>query len=58
MRGRTYKNNAGLLLVKSEKEKISLKGVDVVNAKDVTIADLYPLGRLTIYTEQSLKELA
>ena len=58
MRGRTYKNNAGLLLVKSEKEKISLKGVDVVNARDVTIADLYPLGRLTLYTENSLKELA
>ena len=57
MRGRTYKNNAGLLLVKSEKEKISLSGVDVVNAKDVTIADLYPLGRLTLYTENSLKEL-
>ncbi|MGV8142563.1 MAG: 50S ribosomal protein L4 [Candidatus Pacearchaeota archaeon] len=58
MRGRTYKNNAGLLLVKSEKEKITLKGVDVVNAMDVTIADLYPLGRLTLYTENSLKELA
>ncbi len=57
MRGRTYKNNAGLLLVKSEKEKISLSGVDVVNARDVTIADLYPLGRLTLYTENSLKEL-
>ncbi len=58
MRGRTYKSNAGLLLIKSEKEKISLSGVDVVNARDVTIADLYPLGRLTLYTENSLKELA
>jgi large subunit ribosomal protein L4e len=57
-RGRNYKNNAGLLLVKSKKEKISLKGVDVVNAKEVSISDIYPLGRLTLYTENSLKELA
>jgi large subunit ribosomal protein L4e len=57
MRGKRYKNNAGILLVKSEKEKISLKGVDVVNAKDVQISDLYPLGRLTLYTQNSLKEL-
>lgn len=56
-RGRNYKSNAGLLLVKSEKEKISLKGIDVVNAKDVSISDIYPLGRLTLYTENSLKEL-
>ncbi len=57
MRNRKYKSNAGLLFVKAKDEKISLKGVDVVNAKDLTIADLYPLGRLTLYTEQSLKEL-
>ena len=57
MRGRTYKKNSGLLFVKSEKEKISIKGVDVINARDVTVADLYPLGRLTLYTENSLKEI-
>lgn len=58
LRGRTYKRNAGLLLVKSQKEKISLKGIDVVNAEEVSISDIYPLGRLTLYTENSLKELA
>ncbi len=57
MRNRKYKSSAGLLFVKAKDEKISLKGVDVVNANDLKIADLYPLGRLTIYTEQSLKEI-
>jgi large subunit ribosomal protein L4e len=57
MRGRKNKSNAGILLVKSKAEKISIKGIDVVNANDLEIADIYPLGRLTIYTEQSLKEL-
>jgi large subunit ribosomal protein L4e len=57
MRNRKYKSSAGLLLVKSKNEKISLKGVDVVNAGELEIADLYPLGRLTLYTEKSLSEL-
>lgn len=57
MRNRKYKSNAGLLLVKSKDEKILLNGVDVVNANELEIADLYPLGRLTLYTEQALKEL-
>ena len=57
MRNRKYKSSAGLLLVKSSKEKISLKGIDVVSAGQLKIEDLYPLGRLTLYTEESLKEL-
>lgn len=57
MRSRTYKSSAGLLLVKGKDEKISIKGVDVRSANELAIADLYPLGRLTLYTEQSLKEL-
>ena len=57
LRGRTYKSNAGLLLIKSAKEKIFLKGIDVRAANEVSIADIYPLGRLTLYTEHALKEL-
>ncbi len=57
MRGNMYKSSAGLLLVKSPTEKISLKGIDVVSTNELSIADLYPLGRLTLYTEQALKEL-
>ncbi len=57
MRNRKYKFNAGLLLVKSSEEKINLKGIDIVSANELQISDLYPLGRLTLYTEKSLKEL-
>lgn len=56
-RGRGYKRSAGLLLIKSKNEHITLKGVDVRSSSDVSIADLYPLGRLTLYTEHALKEL-
>lgn len=57
MRNRKYKSNAGLLLVKGKDEKINVKGVEVVSANELEIADLYPLGRLTLYTEKSLGEL-
>lgn len=57
MRNRKYKSTAGLLFVKSKNEKINIKGVDVVNANELSIADLFPLGRLTLYTEKSLAEL-
>ena len=56
-RGRKYKTNAGLLLVKGKDEKIKMKGLDVKSVDEVGIADLYPLGRLALYTEKSLKEL-
>ncbi|MEK6894727.1 MAG: 50S ribosomal protein L4 [Nanoarchaeota archaeon] len=57
MRNRKYKSTAGLLFVKAKNEKINIKGVDVVNANELSIADLFPLGRLTLYTEKSLAEL-
>ncbi len=57
LRGRKYKSNAGLLFVKAKDEKIKMKGIDIKSVKEVSIADLYPLGRLTIYTEKSLKEM-
>lgn len=56
-RGRKYKENAGLLLVTGKDEHIKCAGVDVKEARNVKIADLYPLGRLTLYTKQSLGEL-
>lgn len=57
LRGRTYKSNAGLLLIKSNNEKIKSTGVEIKSVSEVSIGDLYPLGRLTLYTEQALKEL-
>jgi len=56
-RGRKYKSNAGLLLVCSKDENIKIKGIDVRKSNNLQIADLYPLGRLTIYTQKSLGEL-
>lgn len=56
-RGRKYKSNAGLLFVKASEEKIKINGVDVKSVEDVTILDLYPLGRITVYTEKAIKEL-
>lgn len=57
LRGRKYKKNAGLLIIKSEGEQIKVKGIDVKDSGDVTISDLYPLGRLTVYTEKAVEEL-
>jgi len=57
LRNRKYKSNAGILVVVSSEEKARLKGFDIKNTKDVKISDLYPLGRLTIYTEKAVHEL-
>ncbi len=59
-RNRKYKSNAGLLLVtaKEENKKIKFKGIDIKPFSEVTISDLYPLGRLAIYTEKALEELS
>ncbi len=59
LRGRKYKNNAGLLIVTGEKEKIKTNNFDVAQAKKLNATDLANggLGRLTIYTEKSLGEL-
>ncbi|MCH7568241.1 MAG: 50S ribosomal protein L4 [Nanoarchaeota archaeon] len=56
-RGRKYKSNAGLLLVKGKDEKIKMSRVDIKSINEISILDLYPLGRLTVYTEKALEEL-
>jgi large subunit ribosomal protein L4e len=58
MRGRKYKKNAGLLLVIGKEENAKIKGIDVVNANKLKIADLADGGaRLTMFTEKAIKEL-
>lgn len=52
-----YKRSAGLLLVISDKEKYAISGMDVKQVSKLQVSDLYPLGRLTVYTEQAVKEL-
>ena len=56
-RGRKYKSNAGLLLVESKDENVKISGIDVIKSDDLEISDLYPLGRLTLYTKKALDEL-
>jgi large subunit ribosomal protein L4e len=56
-RGRKYKSNAGLLLITGKDEKAKIRGIEVRSLDDVEIADLYPLGRLTLYTKKALVEL-
>jgi large subunit ribosomal protein L4e len=56
-RGRKYKSNAGLLLVTANDENVKLTGIDIRKSDDLRIADLYPLGRLALYTKKALVEL-
>ncbi len=57
LRGRKYKSNAGLLLVTSDKEEVKISGIEVRQLSELAISDLYPLGRLTVYTEGAIKQL-
>jgi len=59
LRGRKYKTNAGLLLVTGEKEKLKTNAFEVKNVKNLGVTDLAKggVGRLTLYTEQAIKEL-
>jgi large subunit ribosomal protein L4e len=56
-RGRKYKSNAGLLIISGKDEKIKLSGVEVKHLNQVKIADLYPLGRLALYTKQAIEQM-
>jgi large subunit ribosomal protein L4e len=58
MRGRKYKSNAGLLIVVGSEENPTFSGVDIVPINQVVISDLYPLGRLTLYTKKAIEELS
>jgi len=59
-RGRKYKTNAGILLVVGKNEKLKTKTTDFVSSDNLTVNDLAGggAGRLAIYTENSIKELA
>lgn len=56
-RGRKYKSNAGILVLIGKDEKFTMSGVDVRTVEDVEVRDLYPLGRLVVYTEKAVQEL-
>lgn len=58
MRNRRYRENAGLLLIIGKDEEANFSGIDIKKTSELEISDLFPLGRLTIYTEQAIKELS
>jgi len=59
MRGRKYKSNAGILIVIGNKEKLKTKNIEAINVKELETENLAKggLGRLTIYTENAIKEI-
>ena len=59
LRGRKYKSNAGLLIVIGKDEKLKTNAFEIVNVKSLGVTDLARggLGRLTLYTEQAIKDL-
>ena len=57
LRNRKYKKNAGVLLITGKDEILKTKIITHKKVGDVTISDLYPLGRLVIYTPGAIKEL-
>ena len=59
LRGRKYKNNAGLLLITGKDEKLKTTAFDVIPANILSVTDLAKggLGRLTVYSENAIKEL-
>jgi large subunit ribosomal protein L4e len=57
LRGRKYKSSAGILLITASDENKKMSGIDIRKTSDLEISDVFPLGRLTMYTEKALKEL-
>ncbi len=59
LRGRKYKKSLGMLLVTGNKENLKTNIIDVKNSKTLNVTDLADggAGRLTIYTEEAIKNL-
>ncbi|MCX6748300.1 MAG: 50S ribosomal protein L4 [Candidatus Pacearchaeota archaeon] len=52
-----YLPDKNILIVLGKDEKFKLAGLDIKKVNELKMEDLYPLGRLAIYTEQAVKEL-
>ena len=59
LRGRKYKSSAGFLIVTGNNEKLKTKAIETKKINNLSIVDLARggLGRLTLYTEDAIKEL-
>jgi len=58
-RNRKYRENAGMIIVIGKDEKTNLSGVEIKKASELDVSDLASgnPGRLTLYTENAIKEL-
>ncbi len=56
-RNRKYKYSRGILVVIGKEEEMKIKSIENKKARELTISDLYPAGRLVIYTEGAIKDL-
>jgi len=56
-RARKYKSNAGLLIVIGKDEKVNVSGIETKKISELRMRDLYPLGRLSLYTQKAIEEL-
>ena len=57
LRGRRYKENQGMLMVIGKDETAKFQGIDIRKLDDIEIKDLFPIGRVVMYTEKAIKEL-
>ena len=57
LRNRKYKKSAGALIVLGNNERAKTKLIESKRVKELKIADLYPPGRIVIYTESGIKDL-
>lgn len=51
------KKTAGMMLITGKNENGKIAGVEIKKLNKVEIKDLFPLGRLVVYTEEAIKEL-
>ena len=58
MRGRKYKQNAGLLFVVGDEENKNVNGIDIIKVNELSVSDLASGGaRLTLFSEKAIEEL-
>ena len=57
MRNRRNKKSAGVLIITGNNEKIMTTSLESKKVKELEVGDFWPLGRLTVYTENAIKEL-
>jgi large subunit ribosomal protein L4e len=58
LRGRRYKSSSGIIIVSGNKENAKFSGIDVKPVEEINIRDLYPFGRLAIYTKKALEDIS